>query len=110
MSTRIEIFSKTCDYLEGRLGLGELETWVASRLPVYVSDPESPAGQLAGLIELCLAELHDGLRTERSIRSRLLKAVQARYKPQDLSFSSGTPVRPRKTLPARHVGPGDHPC
>jgi len=110
MSTLIEIFSKTCDYLEGRSSLADLESWVASRLPAYMSNPESPAGQLAGLIELSLSELHDGLRTERSVKSRLVKAVHARYKPQDLPSSSGTPVRPRKTLPARHAGPGDHPC
>ena len=108
MSTPTEIFSKTCDYLEGRMSLADLESLVASRLPAYVSDPESPAGQLAGLIELCLAELHDGLRTERSIKSRLVKAVQARYTSQDPSFPSGTPGRPRKTS-ARHVSPGDHP-
>lgn len=71
MNPSTELSSRLMDYLERRISLGELESWVAPRLPVFLDSPDSEAARLAGAIELSCAELGDGLRSERSIRLSL---------------------------------------
>jgi len=67
MSGSIEIYSKLGDYIQRRITLWDLESWLVPRLPIYLENPESAVGQVASAIELCLAELQAGLRSERSI-------------------------------------------
>ena len=71
MSTSFEIYSKVTDYVERRSSLEDLETWLVSRLPVFLENADSTGGRLAVLVELCLAEFHDGLRANRGVRSVL---------------------------------------
>ena len=66
-----ELSSRLQDYLRRRATLQDMESWLVPRLPLYLDDPDSAAGQLAGAIELLLSELHAGLRTERSLRAAL---------------------------------------
>ena len=79
MSTSIEIFSKVNDYIERRLTLHQLESWLVCVLPTYLSQPSSATAELAGTIELGLAEIQAGIRNERSLR-RLLASYVA-YNP-----------------------------
>lgn len=74
MSGPAELHSKVNDYLERRIGLRDLESWLVPRLPIYLDAPGSAVARLVGVIELSLAELHAGLRAERSLR-----AVVSRY-------------------------------
>lgn len=71
MSDSIEIFSKVSDYVERQITLWDLESWIVPRLRLLIEHPDSAAGQLAGSIELCLAELQEGITSERSIRALL---------------------------------------
>ncbi|MFC2069747.1 hypothetical protein ACFLTB_01030 [Chloroflexota bacterium] len=71
MTTSIAIFSKVNDYLEKRLSLWELESWLASMLNIYLSNPNSEAAELAGAIELGLSEINDNVKTERGLRRSL---------------------------------------
>lgn len=71
MYTSLEIFEKLNDYLARQITLWDLESWLIPRLPLYLQNPDSPAGRLAGTIELCLSELQGGIRTERSIKKLL---------------------------------------
>jgi hypothetical protein len=73
MSTSIEIFSKVNEYVEGRINLREMEYWLANRLPIYLLNPDSTAAGLAGAIELGLAEIQAGIRSERSLKRLLLQ-------------------------------------
>ncbi len=73
MITSIEIFSWANDYLEKRISLHELESWLVSMLPVYLSNPTSEAAELVGVIELGLAEINADISTERSLRLLLRK-------------------------------------
>jgi len=73
MITSIEIFSKADDYLEKRISLHELESWLVSMLPIYLSNPTSEAAELVSVIELGLAEINADIRTERSLRLLLRK-------------------------------------
>jgi hypothetical protein len=71
MSTSIEIYSKLSEYLARHITLRDLESWLVPRLPIYLEHPDSAVGQLAGVVELCLAELQAGIIAERSVRKRL---------------------------------------
>jgi len=71
MSTSIDIFSKITDYLEHRITMRELESWLVPMLPIYLLNPDSAAANLIGLIELGLAEIQAGIRSEKSFK-RLL--------------------------------------
>ena len=80
MTTSIEIFSKVNDYLDKRISLWELESWLVSMLNIYLSNPNSKAAELVGVIELGLAEINANIRTERSFRAAL-KKNQFSYEP-----------------------------
>ena len=71
MSTSIDIFSEVTNYLEHRITLRELESWLVPMLPIYLLNPDSAAANLVGLIELGLAEIQAGIRSEKSFK-RLL--------------------------------------
>lgn len=71
MSTSLEIYSKVSEYLARHIALRDLESWLVPRLPVYLENPNSAVGELAGVVELCLAELQAGIIAERSVRKRL---------------------------------------
>ena len=71
MSTSIDIFSKVTDYLERRVTLRELESWLVPMLPIYLLNPDSAVANFVGLIELGLAELQAGIRSEQSLRKLL---------------------------------------
>jgi len=95
-----ELSSRLQDYLRRRATLQDMESWLVPRLPLYLDDPDSAAGQLAGAIELLLSELHAGLRTERSLRAALrryhtrLQTIWIRYpsvEAEDTATSSSTP-------------------
>lgn len=75
MPTSIEIFSRVSDYIEHRMTLRELESWLICMLPTYLSNPGSAVAELAGTIELGLAEIQAGIRNERSLRRLLAQFV-----------------------------------
>ena len=100
MDASAELFLRATDCVERTIRLRDLETWLAPRLRYFLTNPENPPGQLAGLIELCLAEFHDGIRTERSVRTRLsrfLANAPIRYisysdKPEQLVTATSSSV------------------
>ena len=75
MNASMELFSKLNDYLERRITLWDLESWLAPRLPIFLDAPDSVVGRMAGAIELCIAELQDGLKSERTVK-QVLKRYQ----------------------------------
>ena len=75
MSTSLELDSKISDYIERRIALSDLETWLVPRLRLYLANPDSAAARLVATVELCLAELQDGIRTERGVRQLLARRV-----------------------------------
>ncbi|MDO8673828.1 MAG: hypothetical protein Q7O66_20655, partial [Dehalococcoidia bacterium] len=86
--------------------LWDLESWLAPRLRVLFDNPESPDGQLAGIIELCLAEVNANIRTERSVRtilSRRLPSHQIVYMRQpgdpEETTTTGSSSVPNLTIP-----------
>jgi hypothetical protein len=77
MSTAIEIFSRVSDYIEREITLRDLESWLVYMLPVYLSKPDSAASELASMIELGLAEINAGIRSEQGLRRLLTQHIAA---------------------------------
>lgn len=65
------MFAKVEDYVDRRITLHELESWLVNRLPTYLLNPNSAVAELVGVIELGLAEIQAGIRSERSFRKLL---------------------------------------
>ena len=65
------------DYLSKRITLRELESWLVPRLRAYLDAPDSAVGRLAGAVELNMAELQAGLKSERTVRMALSRYVDA---------------------------------
>lgn len=70
-----EIYSKISDYVQRRITLEQLERWLVSMLPTYFANPDSSAAELAGLVELGLAEIQAGITTQQSLRKLLSQHV-----------------------------------
>ena len=82
MEATPDIFSKVSDYLEYRITLEELEDWLVRNLGLFLSPPskEAPddASELAGTIELGLAEMSKGHRTEEEFRALVGEFIRSR--------------------------------
>lgn len=73
MDIFVGLHTKVGEYLDKRITLQELESWMAPRTCGFYDIPYSRMAKLAHVVELYLSELHDGLRTERSLRRALAK-------------------------------------
>ncbi len=75
MATSNDIFYKVNEYITRRITLEDLESWLVNMLPVYLLNPDSDEANLAGTIELGLAEISADIRSERSLRTLLAKQI-----------------------------------
>ena len=78
MEVASTIFKKVSDYLEHKITLEELEDWLAPNLGLFLSLPPNDASELAGTIELGLAEMTEGHRTEAEFRTLVKEFVGSR--------------------------------
>lgn len=70
-----DIFKKVSDYLNGHITLEKLEDWLAPNLGLFLSLPPNNASELAATIELGLAEISKGHRTEEEFRTLLRESI-----------------------------------
>lgn len=82
------IFSQVHRYLSGEASLAELEDWIVPRLGELLADPRSTAHELAGTIELGLAEMAAGDLDEEGFRS-LLREFAATHRTLVLRITPG---------------------
>lgn len=73
MPTSAEVYAKINEYLNGRISLPELEEWLAPYVLDILSSPDSELAYDVSTVELCLAEIDDGLRSARSAKSFIRK-------------------------------------
>ena len=71
MITSTELFSRLRAYLKSRTSLRDLEGWLLPRLDMFT--PDSYLTYVAATVHLCIIEIHDGIRTERSAKMFLRK-------------------------------------
>jgi hypothetical protein len=71
-----ELRDEILRYVEANVTLEKLEEWLVPRLHTLLIDPNSPDSDLVAAIELGLAEINDGIRTENEFRELLLDALR----------------------------------
>jgi|SRR5581483_2452016 hypothetical protein len=72
-----EFQEQVMQYLNLNISLEELEKWLAPFLYDFLADPDSADAKLAGTIELGLADLANGVRTEDEFRNDLKERLLA---------------------------------
>jgi len=96
----LDIFGIAHDYSESRLTMAAVEKWLVPRLGLFLADPDSTPGQLAGLIELGFADISAGEADEAEIRGLVLEflreheAIQLPAPLRAGASNSVTPVGP----------------
>lgn len=69
-----ELGEKVFAYLNGSVGLAELEQWLAPREARYLADLDGDDAKMVSAIELALAEYQDGLHTREGIQESIRNA------------------------------------
>ena len=75
MDLTSEVFSKVFQYLDGKISVEDIEDWFVPHLYEFLTLPPCGASELAGIIELGLAEMSNGQSSEEDFRSLLKKYV-----------------------------------
>lgn len=82
MEATPDIFKKVYDYLEYSITLEELEDWLVRNLGLFISPPSEDApddaSEIAGTLELGLAEMSKGHRTEEEFRALVEEFIRNR--------------------------------
>ena len=68
MASPTEIYAKINEFLDGHSTLNQLETWLAPHVLDALSPPDSDLAYDVSTVELCLAEIADGIRSPRGAR------------------------------------------
>lgn len=76
MTITSEIYVNAIKYLNKEFSLAELENWIVSNLDILLLLPEGLERDLAGEIELGLAEMTNGHLDEHEFREILLRVVE----------------------------------
>ena len=76
MDLTSEIFSKVFQYLDGKISLEDIEDWLVPHLYEFLTLPPCSAAELAGIVELGLAEMSRGQSSEEDFRSLLKKYIR----------------------------------
>jgi hypothetical protein len=76
MDLTSEIFRKVFQYLDGKINLEDVEDWLVPHLYEFLTLPTSSASELAGVVELGLAEMSSGQCSEEDFRSLLKKYIR----------------------------------
>lgn len=112
-----ELLSQISDYLAEEITLEQLEDWLALQSPSLLHSPDTDVRNIAALLELGLAEMGIGERSEEEFRSLLREEVPvlpSLWRVWD--FNLGV-ARPLETItgssgPAHFIGRenGNAPC
>lgn len=73
-----ELYDKVMQYIVGEISVSELEEWLVPRYPFLLRDPESDDSDLIGAIELGLAEMGSGIRTEEELKEELKDEIHGK--------------------------------
>ena len=75
MDLTSEIFREVFQYLDGRISLEDVEDWLVPHLYDLLMLAPCSASEIAGIIELGLAEISNGQSSEEDFRSLLRKYI-----------------------------------
>lgn len=90
MDPSLDIFGIAHRYLEGDLTLDGLQEWLVPRLGSFLVDPHCTASELAGLMELCFADIGAGEADEEELRGLIGDFLRAN---ETIVLASASAVR-----------------
>jgi hypothetical protein len=76
MDLTSEIFRKVFQYLDNKISVEDIEDWFVPHLYEFLTLPPCGASELAGVVELGLAEMSNGQCSEEDFRSLLKKYIR----------------------------------
>lgn len=76
MDLTSEIFRKVFQYMDGKISLEDIEDWLVAHLYEFLTLPPCSAVELAGIVELGLAEMSSGQYSEDGFRALLKKYIR----------------------------------
>ena len=76
MDLTSEVFRKVFQYLDGKISVEDIEDWFVPHLHELLTLPPCSASELAGVIELGLAEMSSRQCSEDDFRSLLKKYIR----------------------------------
>jgi hypothetical protein len=76
MDLTSEIFRKVFQYLNGKIGVEDIEDWLVPHLYEFLTLPHCSASELAGVIELGLAEMSTSQCSEDDFCALLQKYIR----------------------------------
>ncbi len=71
-----DLYTQIVQYIEATISKMQLEDWFVARLPAFLRFPDSEEADVISAIELGLAEMGAGIRTEADFRTYLKKLLQ----------------------------------
>jgi hypothetical protein len=71
-----ELTDKILQYVDSTITIAQLEDWLVPRLPFLARNSEGEDSDLVAAVELGLAELGNGIRSEDNLRNFLRKVIQ----------------------------------
>jgi hypothetical protein len=71
-----ELEEKVLQYVNYEISLEQLEDWLVPRLPAFLVFSDSSDSDVVAAIELSLAEISDGIRTEDELRDLLFDVLR----------------------------------
>jgi hypothetical protein len=71
-----ELRDMILQYVESIITVEQLEEWLVPRLPALLKSPDSTDSDVVAALELGLAEMSDGIRTEDELRRLLLDVIR----------------------------------
>jgi hypothetical protein len=71
-----DLREKILQYIESDISKTQLEEWLVPKLPEYLRYPESADADVVSAVELGLAEMMAGIRTEDDVRTFLRHVIQ----------------------------------
>ena len=77
MNPAQELLDRLDAFLDRRTSLREIHRWLAGSLGSLLDSPDSLAGRLTVALELSVADIQDGVATERQVRASLRSYRQA---------------------------------
>jgi len=77
MNITSELYRKIIQYLDGEISLTQFEDWFLPNFGRIISLPDCPPRELAGDIQLALAEMSNGDRTEAEMKGLIREILQS---------------------------------
>ena len=98
MNITSELYRRIIQYLNDEISLSQFEDWFLPSLGQILSLPDGPALDLADNIQLALAEMSSGDRTEAELKSIVISLMESSY--IDIRESTPYPLLTGTTNPS----------